>query len=64
MKDIRKTSIKAIIAVILTFPLMTFAQMKLEGHSMQTHSLTHWLITGLILAAIIGIIVWYRKRKK
>jgi len=64
MKDIRKTSIKAIIAAILTFPLMTFAQMKHEGHSMQTHSLTHWLFTGLILAAIIGIIVWYRKRKK
>ncbi len=64
MKYISKISNQFIVATILTFPLLIFAQSEHEGHSMQSHSLTHWFITGLILVAIIGVIVWYRKRKK
>ncbi len=63
MKFISKLS-QAIFTAILAFPLIIFAQSNHEGHSMQSHSLTHWFITGLILVAIIGLIVWYRKRKK
>ncbi len=64
MKYIGKASIQAIFTAILTFPLVVFAQTEHEGHSMQSHSLTHWFISGLILVAIIGFIVWYRRRKK
>lgn len=64
MKYISKISNQFIVATILTFPLLIFAQSEHEGHSMQSHSLTHWFITGLILVAIISVIVWYRKRKK
>ncbi len=53
-----------IFTAILTFPLITFGQSNHEGHSMQSHSLTHWLITILILVALIGVIIWFRRRKK
>lgn len=64
MKYIGKATIQAIFTAILTFSLAVFAQTGHEGHSIQSHSLVHWFITGLILVAIIGVIVWYRRRKK
>jgi membrane protein DedA with SNARE-associated domain len=55
---------QTIFTAILAFPLIIFAQSNHEGHSMQSHSLTHWLITILILVALIGVIIWFRRRKK
>jgi exopolysaccharide biosynthesis predicted pyruvyltransferase EpsI len=45
--------IQNIFTIILTFPMIVFAQSSHEGHSMESHSLTHWLIT-IVLIAVIG----------
>ena len=53
MKYISKATIQAIFIAIVTFPFVVFAQTEHGEHSMQSHSLTHWLIT-IVLIALIG----------
>lgn len=57
IKKVQSTGIRRLIQSIFTamliFPVIILAQTSHEGHSIQSHSLTHWMIT-IALIAVIG----------
>ena len=56
--------LQAIITAILTLPLVLFGQTGHEGHSMESHSWFHWVITIAIVGAIGWGIFKFIKRRK
>jgi len=55
---------QTIVTTILTSPILLFAQTGHEGHSMESHSLVHWVITLVLLVVIIfGISKFLKNRR-